>query len=266
MTRARVAIAHDYLTQRGGAERVVLAIARAFPGARIHTSVYEPDGTYPEFADLDVVTTLFKRAEVWAERHPGQDASTFLSELDAEVLPSDSVAPHGSRPGGVAVLTPAGAVGDVVAVDLRDPARPVLRMGLAAQNTLRRAAGLPELDAEGNLICITQSLGSPFGSGVVVPGTGLCFNNSLYWADVQPGSPNRSKPGDELPMCMSPTLSTRAHVGWGSPAASSSARSTSGTGLGLAIVKHIVNRHRGRLIIDSKRGQGSSFTVLLPEM
>jgi cell division protein FtsQ len=41
---------------------------------------------------------------------------------------------------------------DVVAVDLRDPARPVLRMGLTAQNTLRRAAGLPELDADGNLI------------------------------------------------------------------------------------------------------------------
>lgn len=41
---------------------------------------------------------------------------------------------------------------DVVTVDMRDPARPVLRMGLAAQNTLRRAAGLPELDAEGNLI------------------------------------------------------------------------------------------------------------------
>ena len=29
--RPRVAIAHDYLTQRGGAERVVLAMARAFP-------------------------------------------------------------------------------------------------------------------------------------------------------------------------------------------------------------------------------------------
>ncbi|MDO5369897.1 cell division protein FtsQ/DivIB [Paracoccus sp. (in: a-proteobacteria)] len=41
---------------------------------------------------------------------------------------------------------------DVVAVDMRDPARPVLRMGLTAQNTLRRAAGLPELDAEGNEI------------------------------------------------------------------------------------------------------------------
>lgn len=41
---------------------------------------------------------------------------------------------------------------DVVAVDMRDPSRPVLRMGLTAQNTLRRAAGLPEVDAEGNLI------------------------------------------------------------------------------------------------------------------
>ena len=63
-------------------------------------------------------------------------------------------------------------------------------------------------DSEGNLICITNSIGSPFGSGVVVPGTGLCLNNFLYWADVQPDSPNRSKAGSELPMCMSPSIST----------------------------------------------------------
>lgn len=37
-----------------------------------------------------------------------------------------------------------------------------------------------------------------------------------------------------------------------------------GTGLGLAIVKHIVNRHRGRLTIESEVGQGSTFTVYLP--
>ncbi|WP_134726386.1 cell division protein FtsQ/DivIB [Paracoccus luteus] len=41
---------------------------------------------------------------------------------------------------------------DVVAVDLRDPARPVLRLGLTAQNTLRRAQGLPELAPDGSLI------------------------------------------------------------------------------------------------------------------
>jgi two-component system phosphate regulon sensor histidine kinase PhoR len=41
-------------------------------------------------------------------------------------------------------------------------------------------------------------------------------------------------------------------------------REKTGTGLGLAIVKHIVNRHQGRLSIESRQGEGSSFTVLLP--
>ena len=41
---------------------------------------------------------------------------------------------------------------DVTAVDLRDPRRPVLRMGIGAQNTLRRAQDLPLLDASGNVI------------------------------------------------------------------------------------------------------------------
>jgi len=41
-------------------------------------------------------------------------------------------------------------------------------------------------------------------------------------------------------------------------------RKLGGTGLGLAIVKHIVNRHRGALVIDSTLGEGSTFTVYLP--
>ncbi len=41
-------------------------------------------------------------------------------------------------------------------------------------------------------------------------------------------------------------------------------REMGGTGLGLAIVKHIVNRHRGRLRITSRPGEGSSFAVILP--
>ncbi|UWR04709.1 PAS domain-containing protein [Ruegeria conchae] len=41
-------------------------------------------------------------------------------------------------------------------------------------------------------------------------------------------------------------------------------RELGGTGLGLAIVKHIVNRHRGRLKVDSELGQGAVFTVILP--
>ena len=41
-------------------------------------------------------------------------------------------------------------------------------------------------------------------------------------------------------------------------------RAEGGTGLGLALVKHILNRHRGRLTIESEAGKGATFTVRLP--
>jgi two-component system phosphate regulon sensor histidine kinase PhoR len=41
-------------------------------------------------------------------------------------------------------------------------------------------------------------------------------------------------------------------------------RARGGTGLGLAIVKHILNRHNGKLQIESVLGEGSTFTVALP--
>jgi len=64
-------------------------------------------------------------------------------------------------------------------------------------------------DADGNMVCVTQSLGSVFGSGVVVPGTGVCCNNFLYWADVNPMSPHRVKPGDFMPICVAPSIVTQ---------------------------------------------------------
>lgn len=42
-------------------------------------------------------------------------------------------------------------------------------------------------------------------------------------------------------------------------------REMGGTGLGLAIVKHIINRHRGRLKIESTLSKGSTFTIFLPD-
>lgn len=54
----RVVLAHDYLTQRGGAERVALALTRTFAGAPLLTAVYDPAATYPDFASVDVRTSL----------------------------------------------------------------------------------------------------------------------------------------------------------------------------------------------------------------
>ena len=46
----------------------------------------------------------------------------------------------------------------------------------------------------------------------------------------------------------------------------SRSRETGGTGLGLAIVKHVVQRHGGRLYIESALGAGSTFRILLPTL
>jgi glycosyltransferase involved in cell wall biosynthesis len=61
VSRVRIAIVHDALCIPGGAERLVLWMAKSFPGVPIYTSVYLPDGTFPEYRQLDVRTLPFAR-------------------------------------------------------------------------------------------------------------------------------------------------------------------------------------------------------------
>ncbi|MGJ5590543.1 glycosyltransferase [Micrococcus lylae] len=67
--RPDVVIAHDYLTQRGGAERVVLALHRMYPDAPIYTTLYDPEGTFPEFRDAQIVTSQLNRVGALRRDH-----------------------------------------------------------------------------------------------------------------------------------------------------------------------------------------------------
>ncbi|MBW0088899.1 glycosyltransferase [Pseudonocardia sp. KRD-184] len=66
MSASRVAIAHDYLTQFGGAERVVATWSRLFPEAPIYTMAYAPHHTFPEFRGRAVVLPPFGGNRVFA--------------------------------------------------------------------------------------------------------------------------------------------------------------------------------------------------------
>lgn len=65
-------------------------------------------------------------------------------------------------------------------------------------------------DRTGNVICCTQTLGVSFGSGMVVPGTGVCLNNLHYFGDVDPAAPNSLRPGMPLGLPIAPSIVTRA--------------------------------------------------------
>jgi glycosyltransferase involved in cell wall biosynthesis len=101
----RVAIAHDYLTQRGGAEKVVLSMSRAFPFAPIYTLLYEPTTTYPEFAERDIRVSRLNRFAPLRKNHraalpvlPVAAQSVFV---DADVVVTSSSGwAHGFRTSG----------------------------------------------------------------------------------------------------------------------------------------------------------------------
>lgn len=104
-----VAIVHDYLTQRGGAERVFSLLAETFPNASLHTSLYDPAGTYPDFAGLDIQTSPLNKIGLFRRRHrltfPILAPSFSARRINADVvLCSSSGWAHGTRTNGRKVV------------------------------------------------------------------------------------------------------------------------------------------------------------------
>jgi glycosyltransferase involved in cell wall biosynthesis len=104
-----VALAHDYLTQRGGAERVVVSLARAFPDAPIFTSLYHAAGTFDELASCDIRPSALDRVGVLRRRHrlalPLLSSSFSATRIEADVtICSSSGWAHGVRTRGRKVV------------------------------------------------------------------------------------------------------------------------------------------------------------------
>jgi gamma-glutamyltranspeptidase/glutathione hydrolase len=66
------------------------------------------------------------------------------------------------------------------------------------------------VDRHGNLVALTTTLLSLFGSRVVLPGTGILMNNGIMWFDPRPDGPNSLAPGKRPLANMCPTLAFTA--------------------------------------------------------
>lgn len=104
-----VAVVHDYLTQRGGAERVVLAMLRALGDVPVFTSLYEPDSTFPAFRSADVRTSALNRVAFLRRSHrlalPLLAPAFSHLDVDADVaVCSSSGWAHGARVSGKKIV------------------------------------------------------------------------------------------------------------------------------------------------------------------
>jgi gamma-glutamyltranspeptidase/glutathione hydrolase len=95
-----------------------------------------------------------------------------------------------------------------VAGDRYNPAAPP--DALPPGDPLRYDSGLTThfsvADADGNVVAVTQTNGSIFGSGMTVPETGILLNNAAYWFEAgsaYPG-PNRIEPKKRFEMPLAP--------------------------------------------------------------
>jgi len=73
---------------------------------------------------------------------------------------------------------------------------------------------LNTIDREGNMVALTQTLLSVFGSRLVLPTTGVLMNNGMFWFDTRPGSANSIGPNKRPLTNMCPVIAHRDGKPW----------------------------------------------------
>jgi gamma-glutamyltranspeptidase/glutathione hydrolase len=152
-----------------------------------------------EAVERDPIEMDYRGAKVFAA--PGLTAGPTmfdtLARIDGKIMADDGSPTAASFGEYAAALNSAyetrlATMGD--ADDSRDPAC---------------TTHLTTIDGEGNMVTLTQTLLSAFGSKVVFPETGILMNNGIMWFDTRPGGPN-SLGGGKRPLCnMCPAIVSR---------------------------------------------------------
>ena len=143
----------------------------------------------------EVAPVPYRDARVWAA--PGLTAGPTL--LDVLSRLATSLDP-GEAPDGEAYAAYAEALQAAYAARLR---------GMGAGNDADRASCTSHLgvaDGDGTVVTLTQTLLSPFGAKVMLPGTGILLNNGIMWFDPRPGRPNSIAPRKRPLSNMCPTV------------------------------------------------------------
>ena len=141
------------------------------------------------------LTIPFREAHLWAL--PGLTAGPTLghaiSEWQATYEAGDAATPaaHVARAAGLRAAYAA-------------------RLGTMGDHDSATAPGCTThfsiVDRQGNMVSMTQTLLSIFGSRTVSPSTGLLLNNGIMWFDPEPGKPNSLGPGKRCLMNVCPVI------------------------------------------------------------
>lgn len=87
-----------------------------------------------------------------------------------------------------------------------DPARAQTWGAAVAMLESANTTHITVADAEGRIVCSTQTINSLFGARFIVPGTGMVANNHMYLFDPHPGHALSIAPGKRVTTSMSPMI------------------------------------------------------------